>query len=463
MSAPARLAAVVATLLLAACGEPPPAGPSLLVITLDTTRADVLGCYGSTLGATPNLDRLASSSVLFERAYAPMPQTLPSHATLFTGLPPRRHGAVENARTLDPGVGTLAEDLARRGWETAACIGALVLERGTGIERGFAHWDQPQGVARDSQHPVERRAAAVTDAALWWAGRRAEPERPYLLWVHYYDPHGPYEPPQERVPLAAVRAEVERRARAAPGELQGAELPDIARLWHGYVNEVAEVDAQVGRLLDGLRERGLLEGAAVLVVGDHGEGLMEHGEKGHGATIFEELMRVPVLLSAPGVAPARAGGALELQDLPATLCEAAGLGPPPAAAEGPSRWPEVLGARPWSPRPLVVERPFYLPGSQRAMRAEAHDYGFGLLVAVVLGDEKLLRMPDGSERLFDLAADPAELVDLAAERPASRARLAALLDDWLADHPPPGPGDGEPLTPERRRVLEALGYAGDGR
>jgi hypothetical protein len=123
----------------------------------------------------------------------------------------------------------------------------------------------------------------------------------------------------------------------------------------------------------------------------------------------------------------------------------------------------VLGARPWAPRPLVVERPFYLPGSQRAMRAEAHDYGFGLLVAVVLGDEKLLRTPDGGERLFDLAADPAELVDLAAERPASRARLAALLDDWLADHPPPGPGDGEALTPERRRVLEALGYAGDDR
>ncbi len=461
MKACMRLAPALLPLLLAACGEPVPQGPSLLVITLDTTRADVLGCYGSPLGATPRLDRLAGESVQLERAYAPMPQTLPSHATLFTGLSPRRHGAVENARVLDPDVETLAGDLARRGWDTAACIGALVLEQGTGIERGFAHFDQPQGVARDSQHPVERRAAAVTDAALWWAGRRADPSRPYLLWVHYYDPHGPYEPAQERVPLAAVRAEVERRERAAPGELSGAELPEIARLWHGYVNEVAEVDAQVGRLLDGLRERGLLERTAVLVVGDHGEGLMEHGEKGHGATIHEELMRVPVLLSAPGVAPARAAGALELQDLLATAYEAAGLGTPPAGAEGRSRWPEIRGTRPWTPQPLVVERPFYLPGGERALRADAHDYGFGLLAAVVLGDEKLLREPDGRERLFDLAADPAELVDLAERRPQSRARLAALLDQWLKDHPPPG--DGAEVSDERREVLRQLGYVEEGR
>lgn len=458
MSPRRRLAPLTALLAcLAACSDAPPPGPSLLVITLDTTRADLLGAYGSPLGATPRLDALAAQGVVFEDAYAPMPQTLPSHATLFTGRQPRRHGAVENATVLPASVETLAEDLARRGWDTAACIGARVLEAGTGIEQGFAHFDQPEGVARDAMHPVERRADAVTDAALWWAGRRAEAERPFLLWAHYYDTHGPYEPVQERVPLAAVRAEVERRDRAAPGELSGLPLPEIAKLWHAHVNELAEVDAQVGRLLDGLRARGLLERTAILVVGDHGEGLMEHGEKGHGATVYEELMSVPLLLVAPGLSPARVLGRLAPQDALPTACEAFGL-PAPAGAEGRSRWSEVAAGRPLAPAPLVVERPFYLPGGVRAGRAEAHEWGFGLLAAVVMDDAKLLRFPDGQEQLFDLSADPAELVDVAAARPELRARLAALLDEWLKANPPPAVEDGAAPSEERLRTLEALGY-----
>lgn len=453
---PALLAPLLA--LLAACAPEPPPGPSLLVITLDTTRADLLGAYGSRLGATPRLDALAAQGVVFEDAYAPMPQTLPSHATLFTGREPRRHGAVENATVLPAAVETLAEDLARRGWDTAACIGARVLEAGTGIEQGFAHFDQPEGVARDAMHPVERRADAVTDAALWWAGRRADPAQPFLLWAHYYDTHGPYEPVQERVPLAAVRAEVERRDRAAPGELSGLPLPEIARLWHAHVNELAEVDAQVGRLLDGLRQRGLLERTAILVVGDHGEGLMEHGEKGHGATIYEELMRVPLVLVAPGLPPARVRGRIALHEVLPTACEAFGLGAPPDGAEGRSRWSEAAAGRPLAPGPLVVERPFYLPGGERAGRAEAHAWGFGLLAAVIMDDAKLLRFPDGREQLFDLAADPAELVDVAASRPELRARLAALLDEWLKANPPPSVEDGAAPSEERLRTLEALGY-----
>jgi arylsulfatase A-like enzyme len=461
--APLLLAGLLA-FLVGSCGGKAPRGPNLLVITLDTTRVDVLSCYGFPLPSTPNLDELAQHSLLFEHAVAPMPQTLPSHSTLFTGLSPRRHGAVENAAVMSADVQTVAELLHERGWETAGFIGALVLEQGTGIEQGFEVWDQPTGVQHDSQHPVERRGAAVTDSALYWAGRREDEQRPFLLWVHYYDAHGPYDAPQERLPLAGVRTLVEERDRRWPGKLQGqgADMAGLARLWHDYVNEVAEVDAQVGRLLDGLRARGLLENTAILVVGDHGEGLMEHGEKSHGVSVYEELMHVPLLLQPPKPSEGRrVAEPIAMQDVMPTLLQASGL-PPLAEAEGRSRWPELTAARPWAVEPLFVERPHYLPGGERAQRAEAHEAGFGLMAGLLLGDKKYVRFPDESgqvsERLYDLAQDPAEMHDAAGELPEDRVRLARLLDDWLAAHPAPAPSDGQPLSPERQRVLEALGY-----
>ena len=172
-----RAAPLAVALLLAACGGGKPGGPSVLVITLDTTRADVLSCYGFPLPTTPHLDELAQHALLFEHAVAPMPQTLPSHSTLFTGLSPRRHGAVENSCVLGGEVQTVAELLSGEGWETAAVIGALVLETGTGIEQGFATWDQPSGMKHDEMHPVERQGAAVTDSALYWAGHRQDEQR----------------------------------------------------------------------------------------------------------------------------------------------------------------------------------------------------------------------------------------------------------------------------------------------
>src|SRR5262249_7216390 len=150
------------------------------------------GCYGNPLGTTPHLDALAQQAFVFDNAYAPMPQTLPSHSTLFTGLSPRRHGAVENARTLHPDVATLAENPQARRWEPAALVGSGVVSSATGIQQGFTTFDEPHGVGRDSQHEVERPAEAVTDAALYWAGRREDEAKPFFLWAHYYDAHGPY-------------------------------------------------------------------------------------------------------------------------------------------------------------------------------------------------------------------------------------------------------------------------------
>ena len=460
----ALLAAALAAGLAAGCGGK--RGSNVLIITLDTTRADHLGCYGYPLPTSPNIDALAGKGVLFERAYAPMPQTLPTHATLFTGLPPRGHKAVENAHTLGEGLATLAETLAARDYETAAFIGSRVLAKETGIDRGFAVFDEPTGVQRDIQHEVERSAAAVTDEAMSWALARHFTAKPFLLWAHYYDPHGPYEPREQRIAAQAVEPQVRRH-----GEL-GALDPDALRataaLWFGYDNELAYMDAHVGRLLKGLEQRKMLDDTVVVVVGDHGEGLMEHGEKSHGATLYQELMLVPLIVVLPDGSRAgtRLQGVVQIQDLLPTILDLAGHADAAGGHPGLNLAPAIRGGGELPARPVFFERPYYVPDSLRGGRALAHGWGFGEMAGVVDGTDKLIRLPPHPEtqavvsQLFDLAADPDELRDLAAERPDTVARLSALLDEWLARYPMDGEVEAPLMSPERLAELAALGYAG---
>jgi len=463
------LALLWALALLAAPGCGKPAGKSLVIITLDTTRADHLGCYGYPLPTSPNIDALAKQGVLFEQAYAPMPQTLPSHATLFTGLPPRRHKALENAHILAPDITTLAEMLSDRDYETAAFIGARVLDDSTGMQRGFSVFDMPTGKARDVQHPVERRGDAVTDSALSWALARHFAAKPFLMWVHYYDPHGPYEAREQRIALDQVEPLVRRQAEFK--DLAPQELHDVAAIQCGYDNELAYMDAQVGKLLHGLRQRKMLDDAIVVVVGDHGEGLMEHGEKSHGATIYQELMLVPLIIVLPDGSRAgtRVKAPVQMQDLLPTLLDLACLAGTGGGAAGGLPGVDLsaavrLGNEP-APRPIVFERPYYTPEGIRGGRALAHGWGFGELAGVVVGDEKLIRLPPDEtgtvkQQLFDLKADPDELRDIAGERPEAVARLSALLDEWLARYPVKEDEAAPTLTPEREEDLRRLGYLG---
>jgi arylsulfatase A-like enzyme len=458
------LALVLALAVAAGCGQP--AGKSIVVITLDTTRADHLGCYGYPLPTSPNIDALSQQGVLFEQAYAPMPQTLPSHSTLFTGLPPRAHLALENAHVLRQGIGTLAESLAARDYETAAFIGSRVLAKGTGIERGFAVFDEPTGVQRDIQHEVERSATAVTDSALSWALARHFAAKPFLLWAHYYDPHGPYEPREQRIPAAAVEPLVKQHSEFQA--LSADALKDTESIWFGYDNELAAMDAQVGRLLKGLRQRKMLEDTVIVVVGDHGEGLMEHGEKSHGTTLFQELMLVPLIVVLPDGSHAgtRIKAVVQMQDLLPTILDLAGL----AGAGGELPGVDLAtslraGAEP-APRPVFIERPYYDPDSPRASRALSHGWGFGEMAGVVDGKDKLIRLPPDPQtqavvsQLYNLSADPDELHDVAAEHPETVARLSAMLDAWLARWPVDENGEAPVLSPERQEDLERLGYTG---
>jgi arylsulfatase A-like enzyme len=246
--------------LLAACrGQPTDpltqlrpgsaAGANLLVITLDTTRADHLGCYANATAETPVIDALAARGIRFASTVTPAPVTLPAHTSLFTGLYPPTHGVRNNGEyRLAPDHQTLAEILQANGYETGAFVSAFILDARFGLNQGFDRYDDRVAAATGSAFPAgtqERRAAAVTDAALEWLATR-ESTRPFFAWVHYFDPHAPYQPPE---PFAARFA---------------------GRLYDG---EIAYMDTQIGGLLRGLQQAARADRTLIVVVGDHGEGL----------------------------------------------------------------------------------------------------------------------------------------------------------------------------------------------
>ncbi|MBI1852702.1 MAG: sulfatase [Planctomycetes bacterium] len=275
-----RATAGAASLLLvgSSCAPPKPhaTGPSLLLVTLDTVRADRLGCYGRASAATPILDRLAREGARFERAYAVAPLTLPSHASMLTGLYPNRHGLRDNgAAPLRREVPTFAAILHDRGYDTAAFVGGAPLDHRFGLDRGFDLYDDAFGARAGSYSYPERSADRTTAAALDWLAPRlaAKDAASFALWVHYFDAHAPYAPPP---PFAD-------RFRDSP-----------------YEGEIAFVDAQLGRLIDAIEKAGRLDRTAIVVVADHGEGLGEHGERTHGCLLYDSTLRVPLIVRAPG-------------------------------------------------------------------------------------------------------------------------------------------------------------------
>jgi arylsulfatase A-like enzyme len=273
------IAATVALLALGTLGcseATPPGERSVILLTLDTTRADRIGVYGGKAVPTPNLDRIADEGVTFEQAMSPVPLTLPAHSSLMTARYPASLGVRHNGiyRLPDEAV-TLAERLGEAGWDTAGFVAAYVLNRGFGIEQGFSTYDDVPvnrfAGGEDQLFLAERSADEVNEAVFDWLDRRGDGK--FFLWVHYYDPHDPYEPP-------------EREGRTLRGE--------------GYDREIAYLDACIGDLLDRLETEGVLDRSVLVVAGDHGESLGEHGERTHGLFLYEGAMRIPLLLRAPG-------------------------------------------------------------------------------------------------------------------------------------------------------------------
>jgi arylsulfatase A-like enzyme/Flp pilus assembly protein TadD len=410
---------------LAACAPPAPAPPhALVLITIDTLRADRLGVYGGRTG-TPRLDALARRGTWFRRARTTVPLTLPSHATILTGLPPAVHGVRNNGSfRLPPRALTLAEILHERGWRTGAVVGAFILDAQFGLAQGFDQYDASMSAAspgRGLEGP-ERTAAAVTDAALSWLAQRDS--GPFFLWAHYFDPHTPYAPPEPYL----------SRHPGAP-----------------YDGEVEYTDHEVGRLLDALAARPDAADIVVAVAGDHGESLGEHNEMTHGVFVYEGVLRVPLILAGKGV-PARGadGRAASTLDLLPTLLGILRIDPP---AGLPGRDLLTRGSEDAQAPPRAIFAETLLP---------CLNFGWSGSETVIEADLKLI--VGVAPELYDLGADPAESGDLGARRPADRERLEGLLArqnaDWRAARAAAVDAGGAPGLPdaETRARLESLGY-----
>lgn len=391
--------------------------PDILLVSLDTTRADHVDLDASDGTLTPTLARLAADGVAFEESFTPVPLTLPAHTSLLTGTEPISHGVRNNDRyRLGPEATTLAELLHAEGWATAAVIGAFPLEASTGLDQGFDTYDQ-QGLAPPDAHTEEypeRDASEVAAAALQLL---AELPRPAFLFVHFYDPHQPWNAP---APWAGL-------------------TPDP------YRAEIAYTDGELGKVVAAVRRRD--PEAVVVVTADHGESLGEHGEGSHGIFLHDATTRVPLVVGAAGRVPARgvlAAPVARLTDVVPTILDLAGL-PIPAGVQGRSLLPGLRGA----PMPAV---PVF---AETVMPEES--YGFAPMESLVEGNLRLVISP--RRRLFDLRADPGEVHDIAATRAADVERLANALDAYVVEHRSAAAAAARaPEDPQRTAALQALGY-----
>jgi arylsulfatase A-like enzyme/tetratricopeptide (TPR) repeat protein len=396
-----RAAVAIAALLLASCGgasptpaTPPADRPSILLVTLDTTRADAIGPEASGV-ETPSFNAIAARGRRFRQAYAAVPETLPSHLSMMSGLYPAGHGVHENARYVPASVSLIAERLHDAGYRTSAFVSAFVLASRFGLSRGFDQYDDtfPAGAS-------ERDARATTSAAI--ADLASQASGPRFLWVHYYDPHAPYAPPEP------FRSKYMK---------------------HPYLGEVAAMDEQIGRLVSAFEQRAAAP-VAVIIAADHGEGLGEHGEAQHGYLLYQSTMHVPLVIAGPGVSPSLDDTPVSTRRIFFTVLDWAGLGADYSLRS--VRDEIVLGE---------AMKPFLEFGWQPQTMAVAERY------------KSILA---GKVETYDVIADPRETNNL-----GSGAAVPLGMRKELESYPAPSPEVARApgnLDEEAKRRLAALGY-----
>ena len=412
----------------------PATPPNIILITLDTTRADRMGFLGSQRGLTPNLDALARQSVVFTHAYSQAPLTPTSHATILTGTYPQFHQVADFGKPLIQDLPFAPEILHAHGYRTAAFVGSAVLDPGpngaTGFDRGFDTYNAGffhEGSGEDRYHTVERRGGEVVARALAWLAKR--PPQPFFLWIHLFDPHDPYDPPQ-------------------PFKTRYAAQP--------YDGEIAYADSVVGKFLAQLKASGLYDRAMIAVVADHGESLGAHGEDTHGVFLYDDTIHVPLVIKLPGgaVAGKRIENRVELTDIAPTLLQAAGS-EIPAAMQGAS----LLGLIKNPEDPAVSDQWRDRPAYSEA--EYPHDaFRWSDLRSLRAGKYLYIRAP--RRELYDVPSDPDSARNLAGESTAVADTLGSRLDTLREKTSTSRQAPKVELDPAAQERLAALGYVSAG-
>jgi len=422
-------AAIVSALLFTFAGIPAQQvakPPNLLIITIDTLRPDHLECYGYKLIKTPRINALAADGILIENAYSPIPLTLPSHASLFTGTYPVFHGVRDfTGFTLSKERATLATMLKSAGYRTGAVVASAVLEAHWGISQGFDfYYDNfPPPSTQNWQSVAERRGDEVVRESLRWLEKHKK--EPFFLWVHLFDPHDPYTPPPP----------YDRQYSARP-----------------YDGEIAFTDENVGRIIDTLKQSGLYDNCLIVLLGDHGESLGEHGEQTHGFFIYDSTLRIPLIFKLPGAAAPRAkrvAGPVRIVDVVPTVLQVLGL-------SGKLRTPEVQGR---SAYPALLDKASLSNVmSQAESMLPFYQFEWSPLLSIRMGNFKYIDAP--KPELYDTAVDPGEKRNLYAGKQAMATRMKELLRQDIARYSPKNAAanlrkDVDPATAEK---LASLGY-----
>lgn len=442
-----------AAALCAACDpsspEPPPR--NVLLVTIDTLRSDHCSVQGYARKTTPQLERFAGRGARFELAYAPTATTAPTHATILTSLYPIAHGLRKNGEVLNADLRTLAEILKDRGYRTAAVVSSFVLDAKFGFSQGFDAYDDDFEAASATMreqvwqdHEIggafDQPANIATDKAIRWLRQPRSAQQPFFLWVHYFDPHAPYVPPE---PFASRFTRQD-----ADSDLEA----QIA----AYDGEIAFADGEIGRLLEFIDSSALSPDTLVVITADHGEGLMQHGHPHHGAQIYEEAVRVPLLVRLPGrVAEGKTfGEPVELVDLLPTVLELTGI-EAQGGLEGRSLAGVLEGREILDPlRPVYLHRRHYDPGQVGEI------YVSGEMFGIRVGPWKYIEgVEEHTRELFNLENDPGERVNLYEPANAVVLELASGLQAWKKASARATPAPGAPvLSEEDEKRLRALGY-----
>ena len=422
--------------LLLLTGISLPAGassPNIILITIDTARADRMGFLGSTAGLTPNLDALARQGVVFSRAYSHVPLTTPSHATILTGTYPQFNHLDDLGTPLARDIPFLPDILHQHGYRTAAFVGSQVLDPKSaavpGFDRGFDTYDadfHSRQSGEDRYHSVERRAQVVVDHALSWISQH--PHGPFFVWVHLYDPHDPYDPPP---PFKA-------RYAASP-----------------YDGEIAYVDSMLGRFLTALRSRGLYQGTLIAVVADHGEAFGEHGEQSHGFFLYDETLHVPLMIKLPGerAAGSRIGSRVGLVDLAPTLLQEVGI-EVPVAMQGETLL-NLIKSSSGSGHSTVTAKPVLNRPGYAETDYPNRAFGWSPLHSLRSGKYLYIEAPE--RELYDQAADPEAMHNLANSSKAVADTMSSQLQEFRRKTSAAATAQGH-VDPERAEQLQALGY-----